>query len=110
MEEGPHREGAPDGHIDDALQAATGFGWKPCLADIDEIMRTAWKWKRRLQNSKGNMAGKWRTRRRVRPEAGVFFMIVSGVEKTGFWLALADLTPRFPVVMPLQVIPYFISK
>lgn len=47
----PRRPGDPSHLIADATKAFEVLGWKPQIADIDEIIRTAWDWK--LANPNG---------------------------------------------------------
>lgn len=41
----PRRAGDPSHLIADAQKALDVLGWKPKIADIDEIIKTAWDWK-----------------------------------------------------------------
>jgi UDP-arabinose 4-epimerase len=41
---GDRRVGDPAALISDATKARVGLVWQPCLADIGEIIRTAWAW------------------------------------------------------------------
>jgi UDP-glucose-4-epimerase GalE len=44
---GEARAGDPPALISDASLAAEKLGWKPQIADLDEIIRTAWAWHQR---------------------------------------------------------------
>jgi UDP-glucose 4-epimerase len=46
----PRRPGDPSHLIADATKAFELLGWKPQIADIDEIIATAWDWKLRNPN------------------------------------------------------------
>ncbi len=46
----PRRPGDPSHLIADATKAFEVLGWKPKIADIDEIIATAWDWKLRNPN------------------------------------------------------------
>src|SRR5579862_2152306 len=44
MIESPRRAGDPPALVADSRRARTVLGWKPCCTDLDEIVRSAWKW------------------------------------------------------------------
>jgi len=44
VEAGPRRPGDPAALVSDATRARDELGWQPRLADLDEIIRTAWGW------------------------------------------------------------------
>jgi UDP-glucose 4-epimerase len=44
---GEPRAGDPPALISDASLAAEKLGWKPQIADLEEIIRTAWAWHQR---------------------------------------------------------------
>ena len=45
---GPRRSGDPAALISDATRARDELDWQPRLADLDEIIRTAWGWHQKL--------------------------------------------------------------
>lgn len=45
---GPRRPGDPAALISDATRARDELDWQPRLADLDEIIRTAWGWHQKL--------------------------------------------------------------
>ena len=47
VREGPRRPGDPPRLVADATRAKTELGWKPCYADLAQIIATAWNWQQR---------------------------------------------------------------
>ena len=48
VQSGPRRSGDPAALISDATKARDGLGWHPQIADLDQIVRTAWGWHQRI--------------------------------------------------------------
>lgn len=47
VEEVARRPGDPDALVSDASRARNELGWRPAIATLDEIVRTAWVWHQR---------------------------------------------------------------
>lgn len=51
VEIGPRRAGDPDRLVGSAAKARRELGWQPRFAALDEIIRTAWDWHRKLHGT-----------------------------------------------------------
>ena len=51
VEIGPRRAGDPDRLVGSAEKARRELGWQPRFAALDDIIRTAWDWHRKLHGT-----------------------------------------------------------